>query len=70
MNPPIRPGPRRLSQMEIAELLAGDHVARLATVGDEGYPDVTPLWFLYDQGSFYLASDADRPHLARIRSNP
>jgi hypothetical protein len=33
-------------------------------------PNVTPLWFIWENGEFFLASDAWRPHLARIRSNP
>jgi hypothetical protein len=28
------------------------------------------LWFLHSGGIFYLASDANRPHPARIRRNP
>lgn len=62
--------PRRLIQAEIDELLHGDHVARLATFDAAGYPHVTPLWFLWEQEVFHLASDTARPHLARIRANP
>ena len=31
---------------------------------------MTPLWFLWADGAFYLASDSGRPHLARLRANP
>ena len=61
---------RSLHPAEISELLAADTVARLATVDTLGYPDVTPIWFLWVDGSFYLTSYSDRPHLDRIRSNP
>jgi nitroimidazol reductase NimA-like FMN-containing flavoprotein (pyridoxamine 5'-phosphate oxidase superfamily) len=61
---------RRLLNGEIADLLAYDSVARLATLDADGYPHVTPLWFVWNDATFYLASDAGRPHLARIRSNP
>ena len=61
---------RRLSEAEIAELLAGDYVARLSTIDAAGFPHVTPLWFVWDNGTFFLASDAGRPHLHRIRANP
>jgi nitroimidazol reductase NimA-like FMN-containing flavoprotein (pyridoxamine 5'-phosphate oxidase superfamily) len=61
---------RPLSDAETADLLAGDTVARLATVDASGYPHVTPLWFLWADGAFHLASDAGRPHLARLRANP
>lgn len=61
---------RRLLDDEIAALLAHDSVARLATLDADGYPHVTPLWFVWNGATFYFASDAGRPHLARIRSNP
>lgn len=56
---------RRLANDEIADLLSGDHVARLATIDADGYPHVTPLWLIFEDHTFYLASDAGRPHLAR-----
>jgi len=61
---------RPLGEEEIAVLLARDVVARVATIDADGYPHVTPLWFLWDGGAFHLASDAGRPHLARLRANP
>ncbi|MFE7800845.1 pyridoxamine 5'-phosphate oxidase family protein [Nocardia sp. NPDC057440] len=61
---------RALRQAEIAGLLANDIVAHLATVDPSGYPHVTPIWFLWDDGAFRLTSYAGRPHLRRIRSNP
>jgi nitroimidazol reductase NimA-like FMN-containing flavoprotein (pyridoxamine 5'-phosphate oxidase superfamily) len=61
---------RPLSEEETAGLLATDVVARLATVDADGYPHVTPLWFLWADGAFHLASDAGRPHLARLQANP
>jgi nitroimidazol reductase NimA-like FMN-containing flavoprotein (pyridoxamine 5'-phosphate oxidase superfamily) len=61
---------RQLEPHEISDLLNGDTVARLATVDADGYPHVTPIWFVWDGELFHLASDATRPHLARITSNP
>jgi Pyridoxamine 5'-phosphate oxidase len=39
---------RPLSEEEVASLLARDVVARVATVDADGYPHVTPLWFLWN----------------------
>lgn len=61
---------RPLRPAEIAELLADDLVAHLATIDASGYPHVTPIWFLWDRGAFRLTSFAERPHLHRIRANP
>jgi nitroimidazol reductase NimA-like FMN-containing flavoprotein (pyridoxamine 5'-phosphate oxidase superfamily) len=61
---------RPLSEDEIGDLLARDVVARVATIDADGYPHVTPLWFVWADGAFHFASDAGRPHLRRLRANP
>ncbi|MGY2023850.1 pyridoxamine 5'-phosphate oxidase family protein [Nocardia gipuzkoensis] len=61
---------RTLRESEITDLLTRDVVAHLATIDTAGYPHITPLWFLWLDGRFYLTSYADRPHLERMRSNP
>lgn len=43
---------------------------RLATIDSSGFPHVTPLWFIWTNGAFYLTSISDRPHLARLAANP
>lgn len=65
----IRP-PRDLTANEIDALLGADVPARLATLDREGFPHVTPLWFVWSDGAFYLTSFPDRPHLRRLGRNP
>lgn len=65
----IKP-PRPLSDEEIEALLALDVPARVATIDAEGFPHVTPLWFLWEDGAFHLTSYSDRPHLRRLARNP
>jgi PPOX class probable F420-dependent enzyme len=65
----IRP-PRALSPTEIEALLARDVPARLATIDAQGFPHVTPLWFVWAEGAFHLTSYPDRPHLRRLERNP
>jgi nitroimidazol reductase NimA-like FMN-containing flavoprotein (pyridoxamine 5'-phosphate oxidase superfamily) len=62
--------PRRLSDSEVEPLLAADVPARLATVDADGYPHVTPLWFVWVDGAFVMTSFAGRPHLRRLAGNP
>ncbi|MFB7719041.1 pyridoxamine 5'-phosphate oxidase family protein [Nocardia sp. NPDC056100] len=61
---------RRLEPDEIDALLNLDVVARLATIDSDGYPHVTPIWFLWESGRFHLTSSSTRPHLRRIARNP
>ena len=62
--------PRPLSDEEIDSLLALDVPARFATLDADGFPHVTPLWFVWDDGAFHLTSYPDRPHLRRLARNP
>jgi PPOX class probable F420-dependent enzyme len=62
--------PRPLDPQEMEELLALDVPARLATLDRDGFPHVTPLWFVWADGAFYMTSIADRPHLRRLAANP
>lgn len=61
---------RKLVDAEIDQLLSADSIARLATIDAAGYPHVTPVWFLWVDDVFYISNYLDRPHLARVRSNP
>jgi nitroimidazol reductase NimA-like FMN-containing flavoprotein (pyridoxamine 5'-phosphate oxidase superfamily) len=62
--------PRRLGASEIETLLALDVPAHLATLDRDGFPHITPLWFLWEGGAFYMTSIADRPHLKRLSLDP
>lgn len=62
--------PRRLSENEIEQLLALDVPARLATLDRHGFPRVTPLWFVWSDGAFWMTSLEDRLHLADLARDP
>jgi len=38
------------------EFLASEHTCRVATVGSDGAPHATPLWFVWDGSSLWLTS--------------
>ena len=65
-----RPEIRRLSAEEISDLLALDVPAHLATTDPDGYPRITPLWFLYEDGAFRMTSVEGQPHLRNIDADP
>ena len=39
---------QRMTPDELAELLAGNHLAVISTIGPDGYPQSTPVWYLPD----------------------
>ena len=54
---------RTLSQQEIAELLNLAIPAHLATLDPAGFPRITPIWFLWENGVFYMSSGQERRHV-------
>ncbi len=45
-------------------------VGMLATVGQDGYPQVTATWFLYDQGTIKLSLNTSRQKVKNLQSHP
>jgi PPOX class probable F420-dependent enzyme len=51
------------------DLLAAQ-VATLSTVGKSGYPQVTAIWFLYDEGELRLSLNTSRQKVKNLRHHP
>ncbi len=64
--PPARP----LTQQEIAGLLNLAIPAHLATLDPAGFPRVLPIWFLWEEGSFYLSSGPESRHGQDLARDP
>lgn len=43
---------------------------RLGTIGRDGYPQVTPVWYLYEAGRFYVTTASDRVKARNMLANP
>lgn len=61
---------RGLSAEEIAEFLAGPVVARVATIGDDGFPYITPVWQEWDGESMWLVPREKSVWVKHIQANP
>ena len=64
--PPTRP----LTQQEIAGLLNLAIPAHLATLDPAGFPRVLPIWFLWEEGIFYLSSGPESRHGQDLARDP
>lgn len=58
------------SHAEMQVFLAQPLVARLATHRADGFPHLTPVWFLYEDRYFYFTLGARRRHLRNLRRDP
>ncbi len=61
---------RKLSQQEIAHLLNLAIPAHLATLDPTGFPRITPIWFLWEDGIFYMSSGEERRHVHDFARDP
>jgi PPOX class probable F420-dependent enzyme len=43
---------------------------RLGTVGSDGYPQVTPIWYLYEEGRFWITTASDRVKARNMLARP
>src|SRR5215472_11330034 len=64
--PPGRP----LSPAEITEVLHLAVPAYLATLDPAGFPRILPIWFLWEDGSFYLSSGPQSRHVQDLARDP
>jgi PPOX class probable F420-dependent enzyme len=51
------------------DLLKAD-VAVLATNGQDGYPQVTALWFLFDEGTIKMSLNTTRQKVKNLQAQP
>lgn len=54
----------------VRRFLQKTRVARLATVGVDGYPHIVPIWFRRDGDDIVFGSDRDNRKVRNVLSNP
>ena len=74
--PSVRRGPmrrtddRRAAAGGARERLAGEAVGWLTTVGAEGQPQSSPVWFIWDGASLWLRSQSHAGKVRNVEANP
>lgn len=59
-----------MTPAEIEEFLASDRHAVLATNGSDGIPQLTPVWYLYEDDLLYVSARADTVKVRNLRRDP
>ena len=54
----------------LVDLLQLDVPASLGTLDRQGYPRITPIWFVYENGAFYMTSLVGKRHVGDLRHDP
>ena len=55
---------------EVLERLRVDPIVWLTTVGDDGQPQASPVWFLWEDGTFLVYSQPHATKVRNLRANP
>jgi PPOX class probable F420-dependent enzyme len=58
-----------LTDEERNAFLAEKRIGRLATQRADGWPHVTPIWYVWEDGRFFLTLGKSRRHLRNIAAN-
>ncbi len=61
--------PNPVPRAEAEAVLALDVPARLATFDSDGFPWITPLWFVWDGDAFYMTSVRGKRQLRNLRND-
>jgi PPOX class probable F420-dependent enzyme len=56
-----------MSAEQIDAFLSQPHVARLGTIGRDGQPHVTPVWYVWEDGQALVILGERRQHLRNLR---
>ena len=59
-----------MTPKELEEFLSRPLVVTFTTIGDDGSPHVSPIWYEYDEGKFYSWVDAGSVKARNIRGDP
>jgi uncharacterized pyridoxamine 5'-phosphate oxidase family protein len=64
--------PNKVTEMEVDSFLESKLNLQLATIDDEGYPIIQPIWFLYDKESakIYVSTQKMTKKAQNIHRNP
>ena len=60
----------KLSEDEIQHFLTNyDYVMKLATISSDGYPNVVPIWYSYEDGAFSVLGRPNNKWVSNIYEN-
>jgi nitroimidazol reductase NimA-like FMN-containing flavoprotein (pyridoxamine 5'-phosphate oxidase superfamily) len=59
-----------MSQEEIDYFLGGRLIARLSTIGSDGFPSVAPVWYYWDGQSIFFDLGVNRASTRNLRRDP
>lgn len=62
--------PNPVTEAEVEKFLESKLNIQLATIDGEGYPNIQPIWFYYDNGKIYTGTQKGTKKIQNIRKDP
>ena len=62
--------PSPVSEEEVSRFLQSRLNMQLATIDSEGYPNIQPVWFYYEDGRLYTGTQKGTKKVENLRANP
>ena len=59
-----------MSKEEIDDFLNGRLIARLSTIGNDGFPNISPVWYYWDGESIFFDLGVNRANTKNLRRDP
>lgn len=59
-----------MSEAEVDHFLATGGTIQLALHGPDGYPDITPMWYVHDEGALWMRTYAKSQKVVNARRDP
>jgi uncharacterized protein YhbP (UPF0306 family) len=59
-----------LSEKELHQFLQGRYIASLATLNDDGTVHLAAVWYLFDEGKFYVATGSSSRKAKNVLARP
>ena len=61
---------KAVMDQKVLDFLDGVHFAKLATLMKSGGPQVTPVWYMMDQGKLIVNTTTDRTKFRNVKRDP
>ena len=62
--------PATMTQAEIEDFLAPPRHAVVATNTKDGPPQISPVWYIYEDGTFYISAGVNTAKVRNLRRDP